>query len=233
MSGVLSDSVVGPAPWYWKTFPGLGTRYEWRFVSRGGVGYPNGDAMLFELGATGQQDEARPVLIVRRYGRVLRANDGHLLLWGPRERKGDLLIETHSLPKLTTIQDVAPVEKDVMWTVRADAVDRVVIPQGLPEGRTPGRYAASAASTLSEILLLANGPSPQRAATSIYAWHPGDGTVDVMPQTWFRDETHDLGYEWITRVARDSSTGHIFGDGIRIAPFELDAGGTLLRKAER
>jgi hypothetical protein len=233
MSGILSDSVVGPAPWYWKTFPGLGTRYEWRFVSRGRVGYPNGDAVLFELGATGQHDEAPSVLIVRRYGRVLRANDGHILLWGPRERKGDLLIETHSLATLTTTEDVAPVDNDVLWTVRSEPVERLSIPQGLPAGRAPGRYAAPAASTMSEILLLANGPSPQRAATSIYAWNPGDGTVDVMPQTWFRDETNDLGYEWITRVVRDPSTGHIFGDGIRIAPFELDADGALLRKAER
>jgi hypothetical protein len=139
------------------------------------------------------------------------------------------VVETYSLAKLTAL-DIAPAERGVLWTVEAAAVDRIEIPQGLPEGRAPGRYVASAASTIPEILLLADGSSPQHAATSIYAWRPGEGTVDVMPLTWFREETNDLGYEWITRVARDPSTGHILGDGIRIAPFELDANGALLPK---
>ena len=80
-----------------------------------------------------------------------------------------------------------------------------------------------------EVLLLAEGPSADDAATSIYAWHPGEGTVDVMPQTWFRQDTHDLGYQWITRVARDKRSGGLFGDGIRIAPFVLNADGTSMR----
>jgi len=79
------------------------------------------------------------------------------------------------------------------------------------------------------VLLLAEGSAPREAATSIYVWHPGAGSIDVIPLSWFREGTNDLGYEWITRVMRDPTTGHILGDGIRIAPFELDAEGRLLR----
>jgi hypothetical protein len=57
---------------------------------------------------------------------------------------------------------------------------------------------------------------------------PAEGSVDVMPQSWFNHETADLGYEWIARVTRHPSNGHILGDGIRIAPFELDENGRLL-----
>jgi hypothetical protein len=101
----------------------------------------------------------------------------------------------------------------------------------MPAGRATDRYIARAAGTDLEVLLLAVGPAPREAATSIYVWHPAAGTIDVIPLSWFREDTNDLGYEWITRVVRDPKTGNFLGDGIRMAPFELDGHGRLLRTA--
>lgn len=226
-SDPLGRSVVGPAPWYWETFPILGEGYEWRFIPRSGSSYPDGEPVLFGHRAT--SPEALALLRVRIYGRVIRPKEGHVLLWGPRVRHGDLIIETFALDDLRPIDVAAPADDETPWRVSAEALDRVTIPEGLPAGRAPDRYVAHAASGLQEILLLADGPSAE-AATSIYAWHPGEGTVDVMPQTWLRQDTHDLGYQWITRVARHGRRGRIHGDGIRLAPFELDADGTSMRR---
>jgi hypothetical protein len=52
--------------------------------------------------------------------------------------------------------------------------------------------------------------------------NPGSGTLRLYPQDWFNDGRVDLGYQWVTRVARDPETGRIHGDGIRIDPFSLD-----------
>jgi hypothetical protein len=223
----LKDSSVGPAPWYWQTFPSFGARFEWHFVPKAGLEYPNGDAGLF--GDTdGETGPELPVLAVRTYGRALRANEGHILLWGPRQRENDLLIETFALGELQQSVVTEP-DEGRLWITTAKPTDHLTIPAELPAGRASGRFIAKAASTLGEVLLLADGPSRSHAASSIYAWTPATGTVDVMPQTWFNEGTADLGYEWITRVRRDPRTRHILGDGMRIPPFELDERGRWLR----
>jgi hypothetical protein len=230
LSTVLDRRCVGPAPWYWKTFPGFGEHHEWRFVPAGPIGYPNGNPALFELQPGGVEGGAvHPVLVVRTYTRVLRSNESHVLLWGPRRREGDLLIESFALGELQPVAEGAVGEREPLWTAAVPATDHLTIPQTLPAGRAPGRYIAQAASMDLEVLLLADAPDPREAATSIYVWHPAIGTVDVIPLTWFREDKNDLGYEWITRVMRDPETGNFFGDGIRMAPFELDGDGRLLR----
>ena len=54
------------------------------------------------------------------------------------------------------------------------------------------------------------------------------GEVEVLPQKWFTGDAFDLGYQWITRVVRDSRTGRLVGDGIRISDFVLAADGMTL-----
>ena len=230
ISEPLDRGSAGPAPWYWKTFPAFDERHEWRFVSAGPIGYPNGNPVLFERPPRGiGQPEARPVLISRIYSRVMDLNGVHVLLWGPRRREGDLLVETFAVNELGPVETPAAAEREPLWTAAAPVLDHITIAQRLPAGRAPGRYVARAASTDLEVLLLADGPSPREAATSIYVWRLASGSIDVIPLSWFREDTHDLGYEWITRVMRDPATGHILGDGFRLAPFELDAEGRLLR----
>jgi hypothetical protein len=228
VSEALGRKCVGPAPWYWETFPSLGEPYEWRFVPQGQSSYPNGNPVLFRRETTAASHEVTyPVLVARIYTRVLRPNESHVLLWGPRRRDGDMLIETFAINDLGAIADAATVEREPLWTAGAAATNHITIPQRLPAGRASDRYVADVGSAF-EVLLLAEGPAHREAATSIYVWQPATGAIDVIPLTWFREDTNDLGYEWITRVMRDPSTGHIFGDGIRVAPFELDAQGARL-----
>jgi hypothetical protein len=88
---------------------------------------------------------------------------------------------------------------------------------------------------VAEILLLGESlpdlgeTDPARAA--IYAWHPQRGEVTVHPQRWFPAATMDLGYQWITRIARHPTTGRFVGDGIRIDIFELDETGTQIARS--
>jgi hypothetical protein len=83
-------------------------------------------------------------------------------------------------------------------------------------------------SRVDEILIIA------RSSAIVYEGHmgahdsclliarPRSGTVDFYPQDWFNLGEFDYGYQWITRVARDSESGRVIGDGIRLAPFTLD-----------
>jgi len=56
----------------------------------------------------------------------------------------------------------------------------------------------------------------------LWSLKPHENVINVYPQNWFNRGAYDFGYQWVTRVARDPSTGKIIGDGIRIRPFVLD-----------
>jgi hypothetical protein len=61
---------------------------------------------------------------------------------------------------------------------------------------------------------------------AIHVVWPAAGEVTVFPQRWFTADKVDVGYQWITRVARDPLSGRLVGDGIRIKAFELSEDGT-------
>jgi hypothetical protein len=103
-------------------------------------------------------------------------------------------------------------------------IARLVLPPALAQGVHAG-YQLREADELDEVLLVADGSDPNVAAYLVYVWRPRLGQVEVLPQRWFTARDFDLGYEWITRVARDPKTGRLIGDGTRIAPFELDRSG--------
>ncbi len=170
------------------------------------------------------------MLQVAIYGRVLAADSGHLLLWGPLRPNGVLVVETFALGTLEPMEKGMVAETGVPWIAAAHPVGHLQIPEGLPAGRCDRLYPAQAGSTLDEVLLLAEGPTGSPTTTSVYSWCPRDGTVDVMPQPWFNSTAFDTTYQWITRVMRNRKNRHIFGDGIRIPPFELDADGAWLRR---
>jgi len=54
--------------------------------------------------------------------------------------------------------------------------------------------------------------------------------VNVLPQDWFNKGNYDFGYQWITRVTRDSKTGRILGEGIRLGFFRLDETGRTIEE---
>jgi hypothetical protein len=60
---------------------------------------------------------------------------------------------------------------------------------------------------------------------SIYCLRPDKNEVEVLPQDWFNHGEYDFGYQWITKVARDSHSGRIAGTGIRLRSFLLDDSG--------
>jgi hypothetical protein len=54
------------------------------------------------------------------------------------------------------------------------------------------------------------------------------GLLTIIPQDWFNEGAYDLGYQWVTRVARLPGSGDIVGEGIRLGLFRLDPSGRQL-----
>lgn len=90
---------------------------------------------------------------------------------------------------------------------------------------------------LSETLVLADfGPSrvssnfSDRMSRAIFSFNFPDRQLEVIPQDWFNGGGYDFGYQWITRVDRDPTTGRIVGEGIRLGSFRLDSSGRQIEK---
>jgi hypothetical protein len=124
--------------------------------------------------------------------------------------------------------------RDTWWSerniARRPAVERLRFPR-LPAG-VHEDFTLRTAVAIDELLLLAarSPSSDDDPALAIYVWEPGNGTVTVLPQGWFTRAAHDLGYEWVTQIARDPKSGRIFGTGIRVGSFELEDDGMTIRR---
>lgn len=83
--------------------------------------------------------------------------------------------------------------------------------------------------TLPEMLVLADNSwilkTDATTNQSIYCLRPDKDEVEVLPQDWFNNGEYDFGYQWITKVARDSHSGRIVGTGMRLRSFVLDGSG--------
>jgi hypothetical protein len=79
-----------------------------------------------------------------------------------------------------------------------------------------------------ELLIISSYPAAAKedAACALFALRHAAGTVEVLPQRWFTAGKYDVGRQWLTRVARDPSTGRIVGEGVRVGKFELNDAGT-------
>ena len=226
---LLIESAIGPTPWYWRTFSEP-EGFRWRFLERKG-----GSVTVLEPHAGGD-----PVLALGMYVYAFPTNRGYFGLWSRSGRERpfiDLLIfDVSSLRPLKNFDSLSasrPWEKThVVHTSEVAEVLRV--PDGLEAGHHTGP-ASKHSDLVNEVLLLGDGPARTRSDlnapfASIVVWQPATGAIEVLPQEWFTAAKMDVGYQWITRVARDPESGHIVGGGIRISDFELDdTGRRLLR----
>jgi hypothetical protein len=73
-----------------------------------------------------------------------------------------------------------------------------------------------------EIPELYKNGNPQWHNTSILLLKPSDDKIFFYPQDWFNKSDADFGYQWITRAIKNTETGLIHGQGIRISNFILD-----------
>lgn len=106
----------------------------------------------------------------------------------------------------------------------------------LHEGTHPISPPAEFAD-IKELLVLADfGPKENssnhwdKMCRAIFVFDFKAKQVTVLPQKWFNEGKYDFGYQWITRVQRDTKTGQIVGEGIRLGNFRLDPSGMQIQE---
>jgi hypothetical protein len=224
------ESAVGPAPWYWQTFPTVtaasGRTFEWTYHG------DTGDlAYLVTLNLAGEPD--RPRLALNSYCRPFLIPPYYLGVWCP-EGRGIRLVcfypdELLPFPFLEIAGWFKPSEERMYATTEpvAELEFSSALAAGSHAVKVPTQFR-----TVEELLPAGFYPRAAAgdAAFAIYRLQPRDGAVEVLPQDWFTSRDFDVGRQWITRVVRDPQSGRLLGEAFRAGCFQLAEGGRSLEE---
>ena len=221
----LLEAAPGPAPWYGKSFPSFergGESWSWWYEPTG-RGFGDWPVLRRE------GDGAR-CFVPGFYCYAVDGGNGNLLVWRKDVAGSGIEVKLHRVETLEPVEYPDDHPQRDADTHSPQASEMLHIPALAPGAHTG--FDLQTTVELDEVLLLVSPPatSDDDPALAIYVWEPRSGRVTVSPQPWFTGTTNDLGYEWVTRVARDPKSGRIVGEGMRIPAFELaDDDRTILR----
>jgi hypothetical protein len=164
---------------------------------------------------------------------------GRLLIWCARDRGNyddgldpivqfDILDLSHLEPIVDPAAKASCMRQAKRhWFIPGEPLAEFTFPTSCQLGTTRLEGIPLAFKEIDETLVLASYPpdTPLRANLAIYVFDFRHGQVEVIPQDWFNNGDYDFGYQWVTRIARDPTTGQILGEGIRLRAFRLTRSG--------
>jgi hypothetical protein len=226
----LLTRTVGPAPWYWKTFPSFKSRAGQTFVwtdhgTEGPLGY------LISLGL--EQEPQKPRLALNTYCRPFLVDDGQLGIWCPEGRHVRLACFDPDTLKAFYFAEVAGWFKqsaDRIYAATEPTAD-FEVPLDLPAG-THSIEVPAELRPVKELIAPTSykAMSDDDPAFALFVFYLHAGLVEVLPQRWFTRAQYDVGRQWITRAARDPESHRIFGECFGVGTFVLQEDGCRLER---
>lgn len=222
------EGVVGPSPWYWKTFAAFRSRSGQRFAwshhgEQGPIGY------LVTLGL--EQEPEKPRLAMNTYCRPFLVPPNFLGIWCPEGRNLRLVCFDPERLRAFDLAEVAGWFKqsnDRIYAATAPVAD-FEVPLSLASGAHKIDVPPELA-TVDEVI----APSSYKAMTSddpafaLFVLYLQAGLVEVLPQQWFTTAQYEVGRQWISRAARDAESHRIFGECFGVGTFLLEEDGCRL-----
>jgi len=224
----LLQQTVGPAPWFWETFPELrgpaGQIFTWQHHGTEGQ-----LAYLVTLHLRSEPDQPR--LALNSYCRPFALDPHRLGIWCPEGR--NLRFVSFELDGLKTFayEEIAgwfkPSPERVYSSTAplAEFAVSAMLKEGTHTIDAPAEFHG-----VEELLIPTQygGKTKDDAAAAIYVVYPHAGLVEVLPQRWFTPNQFDVGMQWIARLARDPVSHRIIGEAMRFGSFELSDDGREL-----
>jgi hypothetical protein len=223
---ILAEA-VGPAPWYWQTFPAFqshsGQRFAWTHHGNEGP-----VAHLVTLGLE-KQDTVR--LALNTYCRPFLVSANALGIWCPEGRNIRLVCFDPDQLKAFDVAEVAGWFKqssERIYSATAPIAD-FEIPLSLTTG-THKIETPSVFSTIDELIVPTSYKpmTPDDPAFALFVFYLQAGLVEVLPQKWFTAAQYQVGQQWITRAARDPESQRILGECFGAGTFLLEEDGCRL-----
>lgn len=229
LRGVVQNT-VGPAPWYWKTFPTFhsfsGQRFVWTHHGEQG---PIANLVTLSL----EQDTDKVRLALNTYCRPFLVPPHFIGVWFPETRNLRLTCFDPDQLKSFDLAEVAGWFKqsaERIYAVTAPVADVEISTQLLPG--TQKFDLPEIFRGVDELILPTSYPrrNADDPAMALYIVYPKGGLVEVLPQRWFTESQYEIGYQWITRATRDPESQCIAGECYRAGIFLLQEDGCRLAK---
>ena len=222
------ESTVGPAPWYWKTFPGLESAAGHRFVwthhgEEGPIGY------VVSLGL--EHEPEKPRLALNTYCRPFLVSPDCLGVWCPEGRSIRLTCFDPEQLEEFDLAEIAGWFKPSSDRIYAKSppIAEFEVSPALAAGMHKIDVPAELAMVDELILPTSNKTMTQDdAAFALFVLYPQAGLAEVLPQKWFTAAQYQVGKQWISRAGRDPESHRIFGECFGAGTFLLEEDGCRL-----
>lgn len=224
----LLSSAVGPAPWYWNTFPAFRSLSGQQFVwAHHGADGPV--AHLVTLGLEQDQDKVR--IALNTYCRPFVVAPHSIGVWCPEGRSIRLTCFDPDQLRAFDIAEVAGWFKqssERIYSATAPIADFET-----PLSLAPGMHKITVPADLAAVDELIV-PTSYKAisnddpAFALFVFYLQAGLVEVLPQRWFTAAQYRVGQQWITRAVRDPDSHRIVGECFGAGTFLLEDDGCHL-----
>jgi hypothetical protein len=211
----LVKQTIGPAPWYWRTFPAFRSQAGQRFVwTHQGAEGP----LAFVVTLSVEQEPNQPRLALNTYCRPFLVPPHYVGIWCPEGRSLRFAcFDPDQLKGFDVIYAGTPPIADFEVPVALEAgTHKIDVPAEL--------------ATVEELIVPTSFKtmSNDEPAFAMFVFYLHAGLVEVLPQKWFTAAQYDVGYQWIARAARDPESHRLAGEGFRIGTFVLEEDGCHL-----
>lgn len=231
------ERTVGPAPWYWKTFPAFrppsGQRFVWTHQGdQGPVAY----VVSLASDSLAPQQETKPELdnprlALNTYCRPFVISPERLGIWCPEGRSIRLVCFDPNRLEPFDLSELAGWFKQSSDRIYAKTppVAEFEVPLTLSPGMHKIEVPAELA-TVDEIIVPTSykAMSNDEPAFALFVFYLQAGLLEVLPQKWFTASQYQVGKQWISRAARDQESHRIFGECFGVGGFLLQEDGCRL-----
>jgi hypothetical protein len=226
------ERTVGPAPWYWKTFPAFrslsGQRFVWtHHGDQGPVAYVVSLAPDQET----EPEPDKPRLALNTYCRPFVVPPHYLGVWCPEVRSIRLACFDPDQLEAFDLAEIAGWFKQSSDRIYAKTPP--VAEFEVPLTLSPGMHKIDVPRELAAVDEVIVPTSYKTMANddpafALFVLYLQAGLVEVLPQKWFTASQYQVGKQWISRAARDEESHRIFGECFGVGSFLLEEDGCRL-----
>lgn len=224
----LVQQSVGPAPWYWQTFPLVRSQARQRLVwtHQGEQG-----ALAYVVALALEHESDKPRLTLNTYCRPFLVPPHYLGIWCPEGRHLRFTCFDPDHLKDFDLAEIAGWFKQSQERIYAATapVAEFEVPVALVAG-THKIDVPAELTTVEELIVPTSykAMSNDDPAFALFIVHPHAGLVEVLPQRWFTAAQYDVGRKWIPRAARDPESQRLAGECFGVGIFLLAEDGCRL-----